>query len=56
MRKAAVVVDVQVSQHHGLHIAGTDAEASQLRPHLLLRLNVETDGKPKIRMPAWQGL
>jgi hypothetical protein len=54
MRKAAVVVDMHVGEHHRLDVAGADAEAPQLRLHLLLRLDVEADGKSKIRMPARQ--
>jgi hypothetical protein len=54
MREAAVVVDMQVGEHYGLHVAGANAEASQLRAHFLLRLDVEADGKLKIRMPARQ--
>jgi hypothetical protein len=54
MREAAVVVDVHVGEHHGLHVARADAKPSQLRAHFLLRLDVEADGKSKIRMPARQ--
>ena len=51
VRQAAVVVDMQVRQHHRFDVAGTDAEAPQLRTNLLFGLDVESHGELKIRMP-----
>jgi hypothetical protein len=56
VRETAIVVDVQVSEHDCLDVAGADAEAPQLRPKLLLGLDVETNAELKIRMPARQRL
>ena len=54
VREAAVVVDMQVGQHHGLYVPGADTEPPQLRAELLLGLDIETNAELKIRMPARQ--
>ena len=54
MRKTAVVVDMQVSQHDRFHIALADAKASQLRSDFLLWLDVEAHRKLEIGVPARQ--
>jgi hypothetical protein len=54
VREAAVVVDVQVRQHHRLDVTGPDTEASQLWADFLFRFDVEANAQAKIRVPGWQ--
>jgi hypothetical protein len=43
VRKAAVVIHVQMSKHNTLHIARADTKRSQLWLNLLLALNPKDD-------------
>src|SRR5215831_8738019 len=41
-----------MGQDHGPHVLGTDADAEQLRPDLVLRTDIEPDRPPIVGMPA----
>jgi hypothetical protein len=50
--ETAVMIDVHVRQNHPLDVCWADSDRLQLRPGLLIRLDVETHRKAEIRMPA----
>ena len=52
VRKAAVVVDMQMGQYQRFDVARADPETAQLWPDFLLGFDLETYGKPEIGMPA----
>ncbi|MDE1973333.1 MAG: hypothetical protein KGI48_09135 [Hyphomicrobiales bacterium] len=54
VREAAVMIDVQVRQHHGSDVARTNAQLLQLRTGLLLRFDIEAYRELKIGMPSRQ--
>jgi len=50
------VIDVQVGEHDALDVGGANADRSELRPGLLLRLDVEAHAQAEVRAPARQAL
>jgi len=50
VRKAAVMVHMQMGEHDAFHVARPDAERLQLRTDLLFAVDAEPDFPPDIRV------
>jgi hypothetical protein len=56
MREPAIMVHVQMGQHHALHVARPDSERAQLRTDLLFGLDAKRDFPADIGMERFSGL